>query len=78
MNDTELLDLIPFLEKLSKVDNVYTLLRNSNAPSPPPPTAISNGNNSVSVSLLSGGSGGGNDGSSAVDVVRLNDRNISR
>jgi RNA polymerase II subunit A small phosphatase-like protein len=36
MNDTELVDLAPFLDKLSKVDNVYQLLRNSNEPSPPP------------------------------------------
>lgn len=36
LNDTELMDLLPFLEKLSKVDNVYQLLRNSNEPSPPP------------------------------------------
>jgi len=32
MTDTELLDLIPFFEKLSKVDNVYTVLCNSNHP----------------------------------------------
>lgn len=32
MTDSELLDLIPFFEKLSKVDNVYTLLCNSNHP----------------------------------------------
>lgn len=31
MSDTELHDLIPFFEKLSKVDNVYTVLRNVNA-----------------------------------------------
>jgi len=49
MTDSELLDLIPFFEKLSKVDNVYTVLCNSNHPyntstassmmnqSPPPP-----------------------------------------
>ena len=30
MNDTELNDLIPFFEKLSKVDNVYSVLRNAN------------------------------------------------
>lgn len=30
MSDTELHDLIPFFEKLSKVDNVYTVLRNAN------------------------------------------------
>lgn len=27
MSDTELLDLIPFFERLSKVDNVYTILK---------------------------------------------------
>jgi RNA polymerase II subunit A small phosphatase-like protein len=30
MTDTELSDLIPFFEKLSKVDNVYSVLRNPN------------------------------------------------
>lgn len=29
-NDTELRDLIPFFEKLSKVENIYTVLRNAN------------------------------------------------
>ncbi|KHJ44414.1 Dullard-like phosphatase domain protein [Trichuris suis] len=33
LNDTELLDLLPFLETLAKVDNVYSILRNSNQPS---------------------------------------------
>nr|CAI5836959.1 unnamed protein product [Callosobruchus analis] len=32
MNDSELLDLIPFFEKLAKMDNVYTVLCNSNHP----------------------------------------------
>ncbi|KAK4879219.1 hypothetical protein RN001_007365 [Aquatica leii] len=32
MSDSELLDLIPFFEKLSKMDNVYTVLCNSNHP----------------------------------------------
>uniref|UniRef100_A0A1B6CPC4 protein-serine/threonine phosphatase n=1 Tax=Clastoptera arizonana TaxID=38151 RepID=A0A1B6CPC4_9HEMI len=32
MTDSELLDLIPFFEKLSKVDNVYAVLCNSNHP----------------------------------------------
>lgn len=27
MSDTELLDLIPFFERLSKVDNVYSVLK---------------------------------------------------
>lgn len=30
MNDTELRDLIPFFEKLSRVENIYTVLRNAN------------------------------------------------
>lgn len=33
MSDTELLDLIPFFEKLSKVDNVYTVLKHEGAAS---------------------------------------------
>lgn len=37
MNDAELLDLLPFLEKLARVDNVYMLLRNSNEPQCLPP-----------------------------------------
>ncbi|XP_063216095.1 carboxy-terminal domain RNA polymerase II polypeptide A small phosphatase 1 isoform X1 [Bacillus rossius redtenbacheri] len=32
MTDSELLDLIPFFEKLSKMENVYTVLCNSNHP----------------------------------------------
>ncbi|XP_022918869.1 phosphatase Herzog [Onthophagus taurus] len=32
MSDSELLDLIPFFERLSKMDNVYTVLCNSNHP----------------------------------------------
>ena len=32
MSDTELLDLIPFFTELSKIDNVYTILRNANSP----------------------------------------------
>ncbi|KAJ8669297.1 hypothetical protein QAD02_000556 [Eretmocerus hayati] len=32
MTDSELLDLIPFFEKLSRVDNIYTVLCNSNHP----------------------------------------------
>lgn len=32
MTDSELLDLIPFFENLSKMDNVYTVLCNSNHP----------------------------------------------
>ncbi|KAM3857004.1 carboxy-terminal domain RNA polymerase II polypeptide A small phosphatase 1-like [Diretmus argenteus] len=33
MSDTELLDLIPFFERLSKVDNVYTVLKHHGAAS---------------------------------------------
>lgn len=36
-NDTELLEIIPLLERLAGVDSVYSVLRNSNEPSPPPP-----------------------------------------
>lgn len=32
MSDSELIDLIPFLDTLSKVDNVYTVLRNCTNP----------------------------------------------
>ncbi|XP_012256490.1 carboxy-terminal domain RNA polymerase II polypeptide A small phosphatase 1 [Athalia rosae] len=39
MTDSELLDLIPFFEKLTKVDNIYTVLCNSNHPyNQAPPT----------------------------------------
>lgn len=38
MNDTELIDLVPFLERLANVENIYSLLSNSNEPSSPPPT----------------------------------------
>ncbi|KAH7981926.1 hypothetical protein HPB52_001807 [Rhipicephalus sanguineus] len=30
MSDTELRDLMPFFDKLSRVEDVYTVLRNSN------------------------------------------------
>ncbi|CAH1118070.1 unnamed protein product [Phaedon cochleariae] len=45
MNDSELLDLIPFFEKLAKMDNVYTVLCNSNHPynNGGPPPAQQNG-----------------------------------
>ena len=33
INDSELLDLIPLFEKLSKVDSVYTVLCHSNSQS---------------------------------------------
>lgn len=32
MSDTELLDLIPFFERLAQVDTVYALLHNANTP----------------------------------------------
>lgn len=32
MTDSELLDLIPFFEKLSNVENIYTVLCNINHP----------------------------------------------
>jgi hypothetical protein len=35
MNDRELLDLIPFLEGLSKADSVYTVLQQSKGPGKP-------------------------------------------
>jgi len=38
--DTELLYLIPFFERLASVDNVYTVLRNSNHPYNTPPAVI--------------------------------------
>lgn len=44
MSDTELLDLIPFFERLSTVDNVYTVLRNSNH------AALTNRSDSICVS----------------------------
>ena len=36
MSDTELRDLVPFFEKLSKVDNIYNVLRNANNYTPSP------------------------------------------
>ena len=41
-SDTELLDLLPILDRLRDVDNVYSVLRNANHPrSPPPPSSVS-------------------------------------
>lgn len=34
MNDSELLDLMPFFENLAQVDNVYSLLKNNSTESP--------------------------------------------
>ena len=45
MSDTELLDLIPFFERLSHVDNVYTVLRNSNQ------AALTNRSDSISMAM---------------------------
>lgn len=39
-SDTELLYLIPFFERLATVDNVYTVLRNSNHPFNTPPAVM--------------------------------------
>ncbi|XP_077997976.1 carboxy-terminal domain RNA polymerase II polypeptide A small phosphatase 1-like isoform X2 [Glandiceps talaboti] len=47
MSDTELLDLIPFLENLSKVDDVYTVLQNQNMNGPQPITANHSHVNSI-------------------------------
>ncbi|CAM1297434.1 CTDSPL (predicted) [Pycnogonum litorale] len=49
MCDTELLDLIPFLERLSKVDNVYNLLRNSNKAANTPQQHSSSAPNSIVI-----------------------------
>lgn len=62
MADTELLDLIPFFERLSKVDNVYSLLRNSNAASQCSPTA--------SVTMTNHGSNGAPTTAAAVPTRR--------
>jgi hypothetical protein len=35
MSDTELRDLIPFFNKLSSVDDVYTVLKNTSEPQSP-------------------------------------------
>jgi hypothetical protein len=43
VNDVELLDIVPLLEQLADVENIYSVLRNSNedvrrcSASPPPP-----------------------------------------
>lgn len=42
MTDSELLDLIPFFEKLSNVENIYTVLCNSNHPYNQVPSAVQN------------------------------------
>ncbi|XP_015599393.1 carboxy-terminal domain RNA polymerase II polypeptide A small phosphatase 1 isoform X2 [Cephus cinctus] len=42
MTDSELLDLIPFFEKLSNVENIYTVLCNSNHPYNQVPATVQN------------------------------------
>ncbi|KAK0179709.1 hypothetical protein PV327_005437 [Microctonus hyperodae] len=42
MTDSELLDLIPFFEKLSNVENIYTVLCNSNHPYNQVPGTVQN------------------------------------
>ena len=56
MTDSELRDLIPFFEKLSKVENIYSVLCNSNHPLNQIPSAnaikssnSSNSNNATST-----------------------------
>ncbi|XP_015515659.1 carboxy-terminal domain RNA polymerase II polypeptide A small phosphatase 1 [Neodiprion pinetum] len=48
MTDSELLDLIPFFEKLTKVDNIYTVLCNSNHPYNQAPSTRQNSPSPVS------------------------------
>ncbi|KAI2796893.1 Carboxy-terminal domain RNA polymerase II polypeptide A small phosphatase 1 [Blomia tropicalis] len=49
MNDTELNDLIPFFERLSKVDNIYKVLKNAQIQ---PPNSLPLINNSPPISDL--------------------------
>lgn len=51
MTDSELLDLIPFFEKLSNVENIYTVLCNSNHPYNQVPPAVQNSPSPGSGSL---------------------------
>lgn len=53
MGDTELLDLLPLFETLAQVDDVYSVLRNSNMQPPP----------GMHVTLMGGHGGNGNVGS---------------
>jgi len=50
MGDTELLDLLPLFETLAQVDDVYSVLRNSNTQPPP----------GMHITLMGGNGGGGN------------------
>lgn len=45
MSDTELRDLVPFFEKLSKVDDIYTVLRSENSNSPQSQNQLTRGPN---------------------------------
>ncbi|XP_066589116.1 carboxy-terminal domain RNA polymerase II polypeptide A small phosphatase 1 [Prorops nasuta] len=51
MTDSELLDLIPFFEKLSSVENIYTVLCNSNHPYNQIPATVQNSPSPGSGSL---------------------------
>ncbi|KAK2580722.1 hypothetical protein KPH14_011350 [Odynerus spinipes] len=51
MTDSELLDLIPFFEKLSSVENIYTVLCNSNHPYNQVSTTVQNSPSPGSGSL---------------------------
>lgn len=53
MSDTELRDLVPFFEQLSKMDDVYSVLRNSNhaAGSHPLPNNAVNGSHFINPNL---------------------------
>lgn len=51
MTDSELLDLIPFFEKLSNVENIYTVLCNSNHPYNQIPAHAVQSNQSLPTSI---------------------------
>lgn len=71
MSDSELLDLIPFFEKLSKMDNVYTVLCNSNHPySSNSVQQLTNGPSGVGGG--GGGSGGSNNSSTSTPTPSTN------
>lgn len=72
MGDTELLDLVPFFERLSKVDSVYTFLRNPNHPyNSPSPTGqgsrmVGRSGSAIDPSPIIGGNGSGGSGANSV------------
>ncbi|XP_046407415.1 carboxy-terminal domain RNA polymerase II polypeptide A small phosphatase 1-like [Ischnura elegans] len=72
MGDTELLDLVPFFERLSKVDSVYTFLRNPNQPyNSPSPTGqgsrmLGRSGSAIGPSPMIGGNGPGGSGANSV------------